>query len=183
MNTKDIVYIALFCALTAALGLVPKYDLPGGVPITAQSMGVMIAGGILGATRGGLALALFAGLVAAGLPLMSGFRGGLALFAGPSGGFIVGFILGAALVGLIIERFWRGLNYGHAVLACVAGGIVGVYGVAIPWWALAADITPYQAFTQCLAFVPGDVIKALLASAVILSVKRAYPLIETTRAA
>ena len=91
MSTKDIVYIALFAALTAALGLFPPITLPiaGGVPITAQSMGPMLAGALAGAKRGGLALALFALLVAIGLPLMAGGRGGFGLFLTPSGGFTI----------------------------------------------------------------------------------------------
>ena len=69
LTTRDIVMIALFAALTAALGLFPPITLPiaGGVPITAQSMGCMLAGALAGAKRGGLALALFALLVAIGL--------------------------------------------------------------------------------------------------------------------
>ena len=53
MATKDIVLIALFAALVAALGVVPNITLPmaGGVPITAQSMGVMLAGALLGVPR------------------------------------------------------------------------------------------------------------------------------------
>ena len=70
MNTKDIVYIALFAALTAALGLFPPLTLPAvGVPITAQSMGVMLAGALAGSKRGGLALLLIVVLVAIGMPL------------------------------------------------------------------------------------------------------------------
>ena len=52
---RSITLIALFAALIAALGLVPKFDLASGVPITAQSLGVMLAGSLLGARRGALA--------------------------------------------------------------------------------------------------------------------------------
>ena len=184
MSTKDIVYIALFCALTAALGLLQKVTVPGiAVPITAQSMGLMIAGGVIGAWRGGLSQALFIGLVAAGLPLMAGGRGGFGMFATPSGGFMIGFIVGAFVTGLVVELFWRRLNYLHAVVASVAGGIVGVYAVAIPWWSAVSDLTIPQVFVQCLAFMPGDLIKALLAAAVIVAVRRGYPLIDTRRTA
>ncbi|MEC8196412.1 MAG: biotin transporter BioY, partial [Pseudomonadota bacterium] len=56
MTTKDTVYIALFAALTAALGLMPPLHFAGAAlpPISAQSMGVMLAGAALGAKRGGL---------------------------------------------------------------------------------------------------------------------------------
>ena len=48
------------------------------VPITLQTMGVMLAGSVLGARRGALAVLTFLALVAAGLPLLAGGRGGLA---------------------------------------------------------------------------------------------------------
>ncbi|WWH76667.1 biotin transporter BioY [Erwinia aphidicola] len=76
MSTRDIVYIALFAAITAALGLFPAFSLPViAVPITAQTLGPMLAGAIAGAKRGALALVLFVLLVAIGLPLLAGGRG------------------------------------------------------------------------------------------------------------
>ena len=83
MNTRDIVLIALFAAIIVVLGLLPPIMLgfiP--VPITAQSLGVMLAGCILGAKRGATAVLLVLLLVAIGLPVLSGGRGGLAVFAG-----------------------------------------------------------------------------------------------------
>ena len=77
--------------MVAALGLVPAFTPPGfAVPITAQSLGVMLAGSILGARRGALSLVLLLVLVAVGLPLLAGGRGGLGVFAGPSVGFLLG---------------------------------------------------------------------------------------------
>ena len=54
--------VALFAALMAVMGLIPKIDLPLGVPITLQSLGVMLAGSILGPWRGLLAVAAFQAL-------------------------------------------------------------------------------------------------------------------------
>ena len=82
MKTKDLAYIALFAAITAVLGLLPAIPVPAvPVPITAQTLGVMLAGAVLGARRGFLALLLFLVLVAVGLPVLAGGRGGLAVFA------------------------------------------------------------------------------------------------------
>ena len=100
MRIQDIAYIALFAALTGVLGLIPRIDLgfvP--VPITAQSLGPMLAGSILGARRGALSQLLFLLLVAAGLPLITGGRGGLGFFATPSTGFVLAFPLAAAVAG------------------------------------------------------------------------------------
>ncbi len=74
---KHLTRIALFAALIAALGLLPKLTLTSGIPITAQSMGIMLAGTILGARNGALSVLLFLFLVALGLPLLAGGRGEL----------------------------------------------------------------------------------------------------------
>ena len=91
MNTRDLVLSALFAAIIVALGLLPP--IPIGiipVPITAQSLGVMLAGVVLGAKRGTIAVLLVVVLVTIGLPVLSGGRGGLAVFVGPTAGFFVG---------------------------------------------------------------------------------------------
>ena len=80
------------------------YPFGQAVPITAQSMGVMLAGALLGAWRAGLALLLFIVLVAAGLPLLAGGAGGIGMFVTPRAGFLIGFPLAAFTVGWITER-------------------------------------------------------------------------------
>ncbi len=178
MNTKDIVYVALFAALMAALGVFPPITIPAlGVPITAQSMGIMLAGGVLGAKRGTLSMLLFLVLVAAGLPLLSGGRGGLGIFAGPTGGFLVGWVISAWFVGYLTEKYWEKLNIGLAIGFCITGGIILLYAIGIPWVAYAAKIPLEKAFFGSVAFVPGDLLKAVIAGAVMIVVKRSYPLI------
>ena len=78
MNTSSlsIALVSLFAALIAVFGLIPKIDLPLGVPITLQTLGVMLAGCMLGPKRALQALLLFLAAVAIGLPLLSGGRGG-----------------------------------------------------------------------------------------------------------
>ena len=56
---RSLTHIALFAALVAILGLVPQITLATGVPITAQSLGIMLCGTVLGAKRGALAVLLF----------------------------------------------------------------------------------------------------------------------------
>ncbi|MCW5721026.1 MAG: biotin transporter BioY [Devosia sp.] len=177
MSTRDLAYIALFAAIMAALAIFPPLMLPIGVPITAQSMGPMLAGLILGARRGGLSILLFVVLVAIGLPLLAGGRGGLGIVMGPTGGFIIGWIPAAFAIGWLTERFWNGLNPINAFLIAVFGSVVVSYAVGIPWTAAVAGIGLDQAFWPMLAFVPGDCLKAAVAVVVALTVKRAYPLI------
>ena len=180
METRDIVQIALFAAIMAVLGLFPPLTVPLiGIPITAQSMGPMLMGGVLGARKGGLTMLLFILLVAAGLPLLSGGRGGLGYLMGPWSGFIYGWLAAAIAAGWLTERAWSRLNFVSSFLISVAGGIGIVYAIGVPWYAAASGMNLLSAFTtSVLAFIPGDLIKAGIAAAVIVLVKRSYPLIR-----
>ena len=147
------------------------------MPITAQTLGVMLAGSILGARRGGLSMLLFLGLVAAGLPVLAGGRGGLSVFAGPTAGFLVAWPLAAFVVGALVERAWRRLNVATAFLANLVGGIGVIYALGIAWLVVGFRVDPAVATTGSAAFIPGDLIKAGVAATVAVTVKRAYPLI------
>ena len=171
---RSLTHIALFAALIAVLGLVPRVDLAAGVRITAQSQGIMLSGTVLVAKRGALAVLLFILLVALGVPLLSGGRGGLGVFVGPSAGFLVGFPLAAFVAGWIMERttlppFW----------AAAAGGVIGGIGVmyvfGITGMAIVLNKTLAEAALLGLAFLPGDVIKAVLAGLVTQAIARARP--------
>lgn len=76
------------------------------VPVTGQTLAVMLVGATLGAWRGAASLALYLVLGVAGLPIFAEFSGGPASFALPSFGFIIGFIPAAALIGWLSERTW-----------------------------------------------------------------------------
>ena len=123
MKTKDLAYIALFAAITAVLGLVPAIQV-GPVPITAQTLGVMLAGSILGARRGFLSQLLFLVLVAIGLPLLASGAGGLAVFAGPTAGYLISWPIAAFVVGLLTERFWARYNVAWGVAGRAIGRVV-----------------------------------------------------------
>jgi biotin transport system substrate-specific component len=181
---RNLTYVALFAALIAVLGLVPQITLMVGVPITAQSLGIMLCGTVLGARRGALAVLLFLLLVALGLPLLSGGRGGLGVFAGPSAGFLVGFPIAAFVAGLIVEKWRAGIGIA-AFAGAVAGGIVVLYAIGIPWLAyrLTAEQTGAMGLNQSLPlplalaalYLPGDLIKAVLAGLVTQALARMRP--------
>ncbi|RLQ89485.1 biotin transporter BioY [Notoacmeibacter ruber] len=180
MTTRSLSFIALFAAFIAVLGLVPPIQIPVvPVPITAQTLGVMLAGAILGARRGFLAVLLFLVLVAIGLPLLPGGRGGLGAFAGPSAGFLFSWPIGAFVVGWMVERFWSRMNFFWMMMACVIGGIVAVYPLGILWLSYATDISVLTTTIGSASYIPGDLIKAVVASAIALMVRRSYPLIAT----
>jgi biotin transport system substrate-specific component len=183
MPSRDLALIASFAALIAALGLVPAVQPFGlSVPITAQTLGVMLAGSILGARRGALAVIVFLLLVAAGLPLLAGGRGGLAVFAGASAGFLIGFVPGAYVIGWLAERRPARRHLPWLLMANALGGIGVVYLVGAPVMARVADLTLDQTLTALATFLPGDVTKVVIASVVASAVLRAYPTVLPRRA-
>jgi biotin transport system substrate-specific component len=179
VKTRDLAYVALFAAIVAVLGLIPPIAIPViPVPITAQTLGVMLAGSVLGAKRGGLALLLFLAVVAVGAPVLSGGKGGLGVFVGPTAGYLYSWPIAAFVVGLLTQVFWRRFNLAYAFLANVIGGIVVVYAIGIPFTSVYADIPLSTSFVGSFLFIPGDLVKALIAALVAVSVRRAYPVIE-----
>jgi biotin transport system substrate-specific component len=171
---KNLTHIALFAALIAVLGLVPKIDLISGVPITAQSLGIMLCGTVLGAKRGALAVLLFLALVAAGLPLLSGGRGGIGVFAGPSVGYLIGFPFAAFTAGLVVQH-WKAPVAVAAFTGSILGGIVVLYAFGIPGMALILGKSLPEAALLATPFLAGDLIKAVIAAAVTHSIAQMRP--------
>lgn len=185
LSSRDLAQIALGAGLVAALGLPGAIAVLGSaVPITLQTLGVMLVGSLLGARKGALAVLLLLALVAAGLPLLAGGRGGLGVFAGPSAGYLVGWVLGAWVIGRIVERGRPGYRWGRGLGANLVGGIAVVYAVGIPVQALVTGVPLPETAVLAAAFVPGDLVKAVLATAVAVGVHRALPdLLVGTRSA
>lgn len=175
-TARDLAQIAVFAALIAALGLPGAITVGiSGVPITLQTLGVILAGAVLGARKGAGAVLVLLALVALGLPLLSGGRGGLGVFAGPTVGYLVGWVVGAFVIGaatrLIVPRYplWAGL----AVNA--VGGIVVIYVFGVLGLLLRTDLGVRAAIASTGAYIPGDLIKVVVATVVAKSVHRAYP--------
>ncbi|MEC7258240.1 MAG: biotin transporter BioY [Pseudomonadota bacterium] len=172
---KHLTRIALFAALIAALGLLPKLTLTSGIPITAQSMGIMLAGTILGARNGALSVLLFLFLVALGLPLLAGGRGGLGVFFGPTLGYLIGFAVGAYVTGLVAERFANRMSFVAALTGAVVGGIGVVTVCGILGMAVMMDVSLITATGFALPFIPGDLIKAGITAAITAAFWKARP--------
>ncbi len=183
MNTKDIVLVALFAAIIVVLGFIPPVTLAFiPAPITAQTLGVMLAGCVLGAKRGALSVVLVVILVAAGLPILAGGRGGFNIIMGPTGGFLLGWIVAAYVTGYIAERMIREDRGGWQQLvgffvASAIGGIVVLYLIGIPWLSVVAGMPISKAIAGSMAFIPGDVIKAVIASLAARAAYVGYPLL------
>ena len=172
---RGIARIALLAGLVAALGVLPPIALPFGVPITAQTMGVMLAGAILGARGGFLALLLFLALVAMGLPLLAGGHGGLAVLAGPTAWFLVGWPFGALVTGALVRRLRLRRTALRVALASVIGGIAVIYAFGIVGMSLSLGRPVAECALLVMAFVPGDLVKAAVTGLVVATLERARP--------
>lgn len=172
---KNVAMIALFAALVVALGLIPTVTLGFGVPITAQTLGVMLCGTVLGARRGALATLLLVLLVAIGLPVLAGGRGGLGVFASPTVGFLVSWPVGAFVTGWIVEHWRRAPLALVAGIAAVIGGIGVTYFFGVVGMSIVLDKTLTEAALLVLFFVPGDLLKAGIAGMLTAALAQARP--------
>ncbi len=177
MSLRSLIYIALFAAIIAALGIVPKVNIPfaGGVPITAQTLGVMLAGVILGARHGALSMMLFLALVAMGLPLLSGGRGGLAPFWSPSLGYLIGFVVGAFTTGYVFQRLNHLPVFWAALIASIVGGIGAVYLFGIPVMAWFMNKSIVETAIINAVFLIGDMIKVVATAFIADTIRRTMP--------
>lgn len=166
-RVADIILITSGALLTAGLAQIAIPLWP--VPITGQTLAVLLVGATLGAVRGGASLALYALLGFVGLPFYAPQSDGthltgLAAAAAPSFGYIVGFIPAAALVGWLSSRAWdrRFLK----ALATFVGGSLVVFAIGLPWLAAVLGMTDPMAVLAAgfFPFLIGGVIKALIAA-------------------
>jgi biotin transport system substrate-specific component len=175
-TSRDLALVATFTGVVAALGLVPAFLPPGfSVPITAQSLGVMLAGAVIGARRGFLSLVLLLVLVAVGLPLLAGPRGGLGVFAGPSVGFLLGWPVAAFVTGWLTERGGPTYHLVWGMVANLVGGVVVLYAAGIAGIAAVARVPVQDALVSTWVFIPGDLVKVVIAAVVARGVHAAYP--------
>lgn len=172
ISIKDICYSAIFAAIIAVLAQL-SIPLPGGVPLTLQTLAVMLAGVILGAKNGCIAVIIYILLGAVGLPVYAGFKGGLSTILGPTGGFIVSFWTISLCAGLGMRfgsRAKRNLDslklYYFFITIGILIGAVCNYIIGVVWFSTVTGNTSLNAIKLCvLPFVVTDLIKIVLATA------------------
>lgn len=177
-TSGDLALIAVFAALTAAFSVLPGIPLGPGVPITLQTLAVMITGIILGPARGAAAVGLFLLAGLAGLPVFSGFRGGLGVLAGPSAGYLLAFLPAAFVAGLLarlVLRRTRRARFPLLFAAAMVTSFLVIHPLGIAGLMVNAKLGFSAALAADMAFWPGDVLKNLLAAAVGVSVLTAFP--------
>jgi biotin transport system substrate-specific component len=178
-NATDLGLIAVFAALVAGAALVPGLAVNGfGVPITFQTLAVMLTGLVLGPGRGFAAVGLYTLLGLAGLPIFSQGRSGLGILAGPSAGYIIAFPIAAGIVGWLATVVIRRTTKTRVLwlfLSATVTSVVVVHSLGVAGIALNTKATLEQAFLSDLVFYPGDIIKNILAAIIAVALHRAFP--------
>lgn len=150
-------YMAL-CGLFAALMAICSFiSIPLGftpVPVNLATLGVFLAGGLLGKKYGTLSLTVYVVLGAVGVPVFAGFRGGLSVLVGPTGGYIFGYIAAAFLIGLLVEFMLadRVEDQTGVSVGLVGEAASGASGASVP---SGSTFSPVQSRTKeilCCAF-------------------------------
>lgn len=171
-----LVWIALMAALTAVGAMISIPVVPfSPVPISLQTLFVLLAGLILGPRYGALAMLLYLAAGVIGLPVFTGGKSGLAAFIGPTGGFLIGFVPSAIICGLAkstpVKPYWVLFVYCAAATAVTlvlgAAQLAFVLKIAMGK-ALAVGVIP---------FLPGAALKCFGAAFIyrFLAVRRLIP--------
>lgn len=168
LPARRVLAVAVFATLTA-LAARTAVPLPGGVPVSLQTLVAISAGLLLGPALGAAAMASYLAAGMAGLPVFTAGAGAAYLF-GPTGGYLLAFPVAAAVAGLLASRFAAPasgrLARAAAFAAAAAAATVAVY--AGGWSQLAALTGDAGAALRLgvLPFLVGDALKVVLAVAI-----------------
>jgi len=159
--------VGLVFAFSLLMALSAQIFIPAGpVPITGQTFVVLLTGALLGSRLGAMAMIVYLIEGASGLPFFYGGSGGLGHLLGPTGGYLVAFPAAAFITGAFAEHDWD-RRFLSAVAAMAIGSVVIMLS-GWTWFALLTNTPMSVAFQlTVLKFIPGDIIKILLAAAVL----------------
>ena len=134
------------------------------VPMTMQTLAVLLVGAALGAKRGALSLSLYLALGAAGLPVFASAKSLTGVI--PTAGYIVGFVAAAALVGYLASRGFSS-SPAKVALSCALGSVL-IYGFGVTGLMLSLGLDLNSAIAAgVIPFLIGDVVKAAAAAALL----------------
>lgn len=168
--------LLLTLGMAALTGLAAQIQIPlpgTPVPITGQTFAVLLSGVLLGRVWGGASQAIYVGLGALGLPWFAGLKGGSMVVFGLTGGYLLGFVLAAVFLGAMTESRAGSKNYFSLIglMWFASFVLIQVPGLSVLalWFKVTTGTVPsLQEILNLgfLPFVPGDVIKILLAASV-----------------
>ncbi len=159
--------VSLIVGGSLAVGLSAQVALPlafSPVPITGQTLAVLLVGALMGRVRGGVVMLLYLAEGVAGLPVFAGGGAGAAHLLGPTGGYLVGFVVAATVTGYLAERGWD-RRFG-TTLAAMLLGTVAIFVIGLAWLGLFTGTENLLAM-GLYPFVPGAIAKIIVAAALV----------------
>lgn len=164
--------LALVASGAAMVGLSAQITIPlWPVPITAQTLAVMLVGATLGANRAAASLATYLLLGCLGMPWFAGFSGGPATVMSPSFGFIVGFIPAAYLTGWLASRCWDRTAWRSLATFGLASVVPFLFGIPYLWFVLhlgGVNLSLSETLQAGLwPFIPGGIVKWFLGAMIL----------------
>ncbi|EJO5349167.1 biotin transporter BioY [Clostridium botulinum] len=161
LEIRDMIYSALFATIIAVSSyiIIPLPISP--VPITAQTLAVMLAGCVLTPIQVAFSMGTFLLMGVIGIPVFSGGTSGIGVIAGKTGGYLIGFLIGSIIISLLVRK---NKSLANMLIACFIGGIVVVHALGSAWLGQITSLGIKKAFLLgSLPFIPGDLIKAVIA--------------------
>jgi biotin transport system substrate-specific component len=163
---RSAVLVMAAAAFTAACAQVAIPVAGSPVPITGQTLAVVVTAAALGPARGFAGQLLYVLLGALGFPVYADLTGGLHVVSGATGGYLIGFLPAALLIGWAARRGWD--RRPSTALPVFLAGQAVIFGFGVPWLALSAGLDAEAALQAGLyPFVFGGVVKGVLAAALL----------------
>ncbi|MFH1454140.1 MAG: biotin transporter BioY [Armatimonadota bacterium] len=171
MNLKKMIYSVFFSALTAA-GAYIAFPTPfSPVPVTLQSLFVLLAGALLGSSYGALSQIVYILLGVSGIPVFAGGAAGPFALAGPTGGYLLGFIIAAFTVGKLSEIIKKNNFYIYTGTFTLGTFIIYIIGAGYLKFFMHINFKS-AVFLGILPFVPGGILKIIGGSFLAVKLKR-----------
>ena len=126
---RDVILVVGFSLFIALLAQV-SIPLLGGVPLTLQTLAVLLTGMALGSRLGAMAVGAYLLEGSLGLPFFAGGASGLGQVLGPTGGYLIGFVLAAFVAGWLAERGWS-RSFGLTLVGMLLANLV-IYALGLP---------------------------------------------------
>ncbi len=166
--------------MAAVLSLLSLVAIPlplSPVPLTLQTLGVYMAGGLLGPAWGTASVAIYLLIGMAGAPVFAGGEAGIGVLLGPKGGYLIAFLPAAFLVGWA-GRGMQNLRGSCGTVVPLVAGLIGatavIYVLGVGWLAMVTGMGLMRALVVgVVPFLPGDAVKLVAATVLIPAITRA----------
>ncbi len=183
LSIRGVAFSALFAALVVVFGFI---SLPLGftvVPVTLQTLAVMLAGGLLGPKYGFFSMFIVVALTAIGFPLLQGGQGGLGVLIGPTAGYVWMWPIAAMLIGFTTQKIKSNstLSIVLIFLSMEVFGSLILYISGVPWLMHVLGISFEKGMVLgCYPFLVWDSLKAVAATLIVIPIRLIFPIERLT---